>query len=128
MAYAAAITYSVEGDHLVVRIRETEAAAASVAGPVRVPRGSWCDRVDCTLVSGSGSTVNPGATRTAGGTIGDESEVWAHEPDAPAARVSHGIPFLLNIPEGVFHHQSRVSSGADNVVETSYHLRPPAKG
>ena len=153
MAYAAAVTWRIEGSPksgartLHIRVVETDAAAASAwstsnAVPVAgvtvtniadvledVPmfrRGEIISTL-VDLVSGTGTTVAPRAGRVAAWADSTQNQVYVISTAADFHHYSTPVPFALTTPTStaapVLPGASVVDAGTDNVVHTELLIR-----
>ena len=129
MAYLAVVTVTqLSTRDYVVRVAETEAAAASEAtlasATNELPQRFRLLRAVSILSAGTATTIDPilgRSTNPAGVDV-------IYENGAPAATADNapinGLPsYLGNVYPYSMFHRSRVNAGADNTVTTEYYLR-----
>lgn len=129
MAYAAVVTVTqVSSAEYEILVEETDCGASDVATIDGVPFVGSVVRVSAELISGSGTTINPIATRTTPPVSADETDVIVVPVSTPAATIDvSGSADYSTGPDGVglgrMYHTARCDAGADNVVKTLYRIR-----
>mgnify|MGYP001181224749 CR=1 FL=1 len=119
MAYSASVTVNNLGaGRWIVQINETEAGAATEATITGLPPNFRLLKQVCTLVSGTGTTVDPilGTTAHPSGIAGiAENETAATDVNNVARP-----PIPLHTGSGELFHRSICDAGADNVCLSLY--------
>ncbi len=118
MAYAGAVTVTRQGVEIVVKIAETEGAAASEAViPLGVSKGRILRQM-VAKTSGSAATYDP-ILGIASNPSGNDVVV---ENDTAAATIDNswtsGVPF--EAPTGILYHRSVPNTGSDNTTAVVY--------
>lgn len=114
-----------------ITIDETDATSSSEVVVPGVPILGLVKRVQIQLVSGSGTTVQPilgRVTNPAAASITD----WVVEPISDPAEAAPAIDrcggatyraLTVTGSKGTLYHRSRVDAGANNVIQTVYHIK-----
>lgn len=103
-----------------ITIDETDCGPADETPAIlNIPVAGMVRRQICVLNSGTATTIDPilGTIPNPAGTID-----VAVENETPAATVdTQGVATFVS-PAGVLYHRSRPDAGADNAIQTVYHI------
>ena len=122
MPYEFSVTKVSSDNRVTFTIVEVDAESSSETGPIGpVPTNGDILRVQCTLESGTGTTVNPTTWKTESGTSLADQIGGAYQ-GAPAAAIADAQIFAAP-NAGFFVHRSGVDAGADNRIITTYTWR-----
>lgn len=129
MAYAAVVTVTqVSANEYEVLVSETDCGTANVATIDGIPFVGSVVRVSAELLSGTGTTIDPIATRTNPPASADETDVIVVPVSTPAATIDvTGAADYSTGADGAgfgrMFHSARCDAGANNVVKTLYRIR-----
>ena len=127
MAYAASITYgapvSLNGRRVVVvRVVETEAAAGSeyaISG-AKIPRIGTITTLHATLVSGTGTTIQPKLGRKPGFTVDTSEHIDSQAAAAANIRETTPLKYNLAPQDDLVVRSTPNNAAADHTITTEY--------